>query len=151
MGRGRSRKGFKNPWETQPQVCCQHWGSGKSIRNAESCGRCFSRLLSQCAPQRIPGHWIPLDLPGTRTGQCPTGLMAQQKGWKKQKASQGQNPPARMTLGTGDCPGQPEPRTSSVEPAADTWHPFPRWLSLTPSPPLSQEELTKRWICLTYH
>lgn len=51
--------------------------------------------------------------------------VAQQKGWEKQKASQGQSPPAKMTLGTGDCPGQPEPRTHSVEPAADTWHPFP--------------------------
>lgn len=45
-GEGRNRKGFKNLWQAQPQVCCQHWGSGK-----KECRELWEMLLQTVLPQ----------------------------------------------------------------------------------------------------
>lgn len=89
MGRGGNRQGFKTPWETQPQLCCQHWGSGK-----KECGELWEMLLqtplSQCrnSASLSTGHlWACLG-----QGQPSRTNVAQQKGWEKQKPSRGQDP-----------------------------------------------------------
>lgn len=142
----REQKGLKTPRRLNHRCAASTGAQGR--RNAESCGRCFSRLCSLMCTSEDPRA---LEITGPaweRDWTKPARAnVAQQKGWEKQKAPQGQNPQARRTLGMEIVQD-----SQNLDHAVwNTQHSLPTASSLTLSPPLPQEGLTKRWICLPYH